>query len=95
MITTILLVLWGASFTGCMARWSKRYQSGVYGIRGNPDADEAFLGHLALGAIPILGAAYLFGAWSLAREQAELKRQKELAAAEARADRILSEHGGL
>lgn len=95
MIEYVLYTLWGLSFMGCMARWSKRYQAGDYSINGQPDADEAFFGHLALGVIPVLGAAYLFGAWSLARERAEAKRLKELAAAEARADRILAEHSVL
>lgn len=95
MIEYILLTLWAASFTGCMARWSKRYQAGVYNIKGEPDPDEAFFGHLALGLIPVLGAAYLIGGWALARERAEQARLKQLAADEARADRILSEHSVL
>lgn len=95
MIGTLLLILWGASFTGCMARWSKRYQAGIYKFSGEPDPDEAFMGHLALGLIPVLGAAYLIGGWALAREQAEIKRQKELAAEQARTDRILAEHSVL
>ena len=92
MIWYLMLALWVASFTGCMARWSKRYQSGIYRLQGNPDAEDAFMGHLLLGLVPVLGAAYLLGGMMLAREQAEEKRRKELAAEEARADRILAEH---
>lgn len=77
----------------CVSRWAKRYNSGIYNIKGQPDADEAFMGHFFMGLLWPLGLAYLIGAAQNERQLAAEKRAKELAAAEARADRILAENG--
>lgn len=63
-----------------LTRWSKRFAAGMYPDGADtPLAAGAFVGHILMGLIPLVGISYLYGQYLYNKELKSKNLENELA----------------